>query len=384
MFNAGEVFNPDFINLMQPFKIIRMMNWQNIIATAMNDWNFRRSPTWIFYNDSPSIALKYNGPAGTIVFDGPPIEVQVALCNKVSADCWFNIPPLADDTYITNMATLVHNGTTDSSGYVWAKLNSGLKAYVEFGNEFWNTNFCAPPGGSFTEYCEWVISDLDISFYPQNDAGLANKPFDQEKDYQGLQSVRSANMWRTAWGGDSGRIVGVYGGAGFDTSPGGTVQSSVIWGLATTDPGPNGIGPTYYTGTKQSNLNALAISTYIGNGGCPGADLNAFFTQANIDETAAVAEMTANNSAYGPFPILIYESGFQYTGGAALCISAMRDARAGAMYTDFYTRLKAAGNGGVMMHFDNIGPWNNSGFYQALEDIIETSSPRYNALKAFH
>ncbi len=384
LWNAGEVFSPDYVDRMKPFKAFRMMNWQSILSTTMGDWTYRRSPTWIFWEDSPSVVYKYHGGSGITTADGVPIEAQVALCNKINADCWFNIPPLATDTYITNMATLVHNGTTDSDGHIWAGLNSGLKAYVEFGNEFWNFVFCDPPGGNFTEDCSWAIADLDISFYPQN-TGFSNNPFNAMVDYQGLQSVRSANMWRTAFGADSARVIGIYGGAIFDYNPSGTVQSSTIWGTATTDPGPNNIGPTYYTGTKASNLNALAVAPYIGNGGCPGADLNAFFAQAATDEAAAVVSMAGNKTfaANNSLNLLGYESGFQYTGGAALCVSAMRDARAGTMYTGYYNDWRS-NSASIIMHFDDVGPWNSSGFYQVLESITETTSPRYEAIKNFH
>ena len=41
---------------------------------------------------------------------------MVALCNKINADGWFNMPTLATDDYVTQFATLVHSGGTDSSG----------------------------------------------------------------------------------------------------------------------------------------------------------------------------------------------------------------------------------------------------------------------------
>ncbi len=380
LFNSGETFNPDFINRMQPFKAFRMMNWQAIISNTLSDWNFRRSPTWIFWNDSPSIAFQYHGPAGGNIVDGVPIEAQVALCNKINADCWFNMPVLANDTYITNMATLVHNGTTDSSGHVWAGLNSGLKAYTEYGNELWNFQLCSTPGGLFTENCQWAVADLDISFYPQ-DTGFSNQPFNSNQNVQALQAVRIAKMWRSAWGADSSRIKGVFGGwAAVPTQ----AQTNTIWGLGITDPGPNNIGPTYYTGTVGSNLDVLAIAPYIGNGGCPGADLNAFFAQAASDETDALSEVPTNKTIANSFSLVLdfYESGFQYTGGSTLCRDAMRDPRAGTMYTDYYTQSKNDG-ADLMTHFMSVGPFNASGYYGSLESIVETTSPRYDALKNF-
>ena len=52
------------------------------------------------------------------------------LANAVSADAWMNVPVMADDNYITRMATLVHS-----------QLGESQKIYVELSNEVWNSSF---------------------------------------------------------------------------------------------------------------------------------------------------------------------------------------------------------------------------------------------------
>ena len=58
---------------------------------------------------------------------GWPLEAQVALCNKLNCNGWFGIPHMADDKYVTWMAT-----------YIRDNLNSNLVAYYELSNEVWN------------------------------------------------------------------------------------------------------------------------------------------------------------------------------------------------------------------------------------------------------
>ena len=59
--------------------------------------------------------------------DGFPIEVLVALANKLNVNPWFCVPHMADDDYVRKFAT-----------YVRDNLRSNLVAYFEFSNEIWN------------------------------------------------------------------------------------------------------------------------------------------------------------------------------------------------------------------------------------------------------
>lgn len=82
---------------------------------------------------------------GTLVFDSTldawmwnsgglnnyvPLSMQVALCNKLGMDYWFQIPHLWPDSSVTSAAQ-----------YIRANLNSGLRCFVEWSNEVWNSIF---------------------------------------------------------------------------------------------------------------------------------------------------------------------------------------------------------------------------------------------------
>ena len=105
----GEIFNPDFISRMAPFRTVRFMKWMNTVSSFLANWSDRKTLSSAFWT-----------------WEVPP-EVQFALCNKIGADGWFNMPILSTDDYVTQFATLAHS-----------MLNSNLKAYVEYGNEIWN------------------------------------------------------------------------------------------------------------------------------------------------------------------------------------------------------------------------------------------------------
>ena len=75
---------------------------------------------------------------------------------------WIDIPELATDAYITNLAKLIDYGSdgvnpytgpmgsvvsalnqnpVPASGPIWAGINPNLPVYVEYSNEVWNSTF---------------------------------------------------------------------------------------------------------------------------------------------------------------------------------------------------------------------------------------------------
>ena len=66
----------------------------------------------------------------TLSAAGVPWEHVIALGNQTGKDLWINIPLLADDDHVLQLARLLK--TT---------LTSGAKVYVEYSNEIWNSSF---------------------------------------------------------------------------------------------------------------------------------------------------------------------------------------------------------------------------------------------------
>jgi hypothetical protein len=111
-FEAGELFNPLWLDVIRDAQGLRFMDWQETNESTIQSWSDR--PT-----------------AGTYTYsEGVPVEVMVALANATGTEPWFNIPWNADETYIRNFAT-----------YVRDTLDPDLRAHIEMSNEVWNWMF---------------------------------------------------------------------------------------------------------------------------------------------------------------------------------------------------------------------------------------------------
>ncbi|MFY0682138.1 MAG: calcium-binding protein [Thalassovita sp.] len=109
----GAQFNPDWLALVQDFRVLRFMDWMQTNGSLIETWDERPQPSDYTY-----------------AWRGTPIETMVDLANLVGADPWFNMPHLAEDAYVTAFATQVKT-----------ELRPDLKAYVEYSNEVWNFIF---------------------------------------------------------------------------------------------------------------------------------------------------------------------------------------------------------------------------------------------------
>ncbi len=67
---------------------------------------------------------------GDALYVGVPVSVQVALCNALGCDMWYNITVYANDNYVTQTVS-----------YIRDNLSAGLNLYLELSNEIWNFSF---------------------------------------------------------------------------------------------------------------------------------------------------------------------------------------------------------------------------------------------------
>ncbi|MCK5903173.1 MAG: hypothetical protein KAG28_08475 [Cocleimonas sp.] len=111
------LFNPDYLNFMRNFKVIRFMNMSGITRNPIHAWQQMpkmSQATW----------------AGHEGRRGAPLEIMVKLANKLNIKPWFNIPHAADNHFIQQYAQ-----------YVKQHLRPHLKPYIEYTNETWNNAF---------------------------------------------------------------------------------------------------------------------------------------------------------------------------------------------------------------------------------------------------
>ncbi len=165
-------FNPDYLNFMKDFKVLRFMNMSGVTRNSIRSWHQRPTLT----------KATWGGKEGV---RGVPIEVMVDLANKLNANPWFNIPHNADDNFITKFAQ-----------YVKAHLNSNLKVYLEYSNETWNDVFVPQ-----AEHMKQTGTRRKLD----SDRRVAGAKF------YSMQSVHIFRAWERVFGGKQ-RLVRVMGG----------------------------------------------------------------------------------------------------------------------------------------------------------------------------
>lgn len=114
------VFHPMFLNKIQPYGTYRFMDWGLTNMQTNEEWADRAQVSRRTYTSS-----------------GAPFEHMIRLCNIMGKNMWVNVPHLASDDFITQLATLIHS-----------TLRPDLKVYVEYSNEVWGNLF---PGGQYAQ-----------------------------------------------------------------------------------------------------------------------------------------------------------------------------------------------------------------------------------------
>jgi hypothetical protein len=164
------IFNPDYLNYMKDFKVIRFMNMSGITRNPVSSWNKRNTMTKHTWG-------------GKLTVRGAPLEIMVELANQLGADPWFCLPHKASNDYIHKYAT-----------YVREHLRPGLKVYIEYTNEAWNTIFSQ-------------------AHYMKDQGGKLRLDPDRDKagyKYYSMRSVQMFNIWENVFG-NTQRLVRVMG-----------------------------------------------------------------------------------------------------------------------------------------------------------------------------
>jgi len=111
---AASPFHPLYLKRLEPFGVVRFMDWQRTNNSPVKTWAQRAK-----MDDA-----RWSTEAGM------PAEVMVDLANARQAAPWFCMPHQADDDYVRRFAALVKE-----------RLDPKLKVYVEYSNEVWNYGF---------------------------------------------------------------------------------------------------------------------------------------------------------------------------------------------------------------------------------------------------
>lgn len=204
--DTSQQFHPDFINNIQKYKVIRMMDWQRTnwnaegpvrsaseVATEpidvlnesrTNPYNnarptddSQRSSQLLNWSDRPLPSdVRYTSEKGV------PVEVMLDLVNQLAADVWFNMPHHASNEYMAEFATLTAN-----------ELNDTQHVYVEYSNEVWNSGFYQN---------EWVTAKAE-EMWP--DPSIQS--FKKLLSYYGMRSAEMCDIWKAAFPANPERVI---------------------------------------------------------------------------------------------------------------------------------------------------------------------------------
>lgn len=154
MYEAGAVFNPVWIELIQDVRSVRFMDWMMTNGSPVMTWDDRprmSDASWSQW--------------------GVPLEVMLKLANQIGADPWFTLPHMADDAYVRQFAQTVKDG-----------LDPGLKAHVEYSNEVWNNIF---------EQATWA-RDQATQMWGDAESGWMQ--------FYGLRAAQVMDIWTDVFG----------------------------------------------------------------------------------------------------------------------------------------------------------------------------------------
>ncbi|MGH8128361.1 MAG: hypothetical protein ACRETC_08345 [Gammaproteobacteria bacterium] len=119
-----QEFTDPFLASLQGYSTLRFMDWTHTNGNQQMNWSDRTPGFW------PNASYSVMDSQGQWISPGQSWESAIALANATHKNMWINIPVMATDDYITQLANLLKSS-----------LDPGLHVYVEYSNEVWNYGF---------------------------------------------------------------------------------------------------------------------------------------------------------------------------------------------------------------------------------------------------
>lgn len=354
---AGKMFDPRFVSDVKNYRTIRFMDWLGTNNSPIKTWADRSLPTNVLQATPKGVA----------------IENCIELCNETGCDGWFNIPAMADDSYVLGMANLIK-----------ANLDPLLNIYLEYSNETWN--------GIFTQHVAIENqAKLDVAA-GQTDLSLGGT--DTNTIYWGWRKTakRLSQI--------SDIFISVFGAASLGKK---------VRPILSSQHGNVAVGRAQLAYLQKYNL----LSKIFGHATAP-----YFATKSDMEPAATVDSINAglassvhsNVAAWVPvpwdgktysgtyptppslskyygIPHLFYECGQSQpsvgsnAAAQALDLQVQSSAGLGKNYTDYFNGMPPAG---IFLgcHFVNDGAWNEQHGCWGLINDYNISTPKYEAVMA--
>lgn len=142
---GGAIFRPGFLDTLRGFGVLRFMDWMNTNNSDAEEWADRARPDDFSYTRH-----------------GVPLEVMLSLAGEVGADAWLNVPHLAGDAYVREMAEAA-----------LSLLPAGRRIFLEYSNEVWNWQFAQAEWADAQARDLWRIADRGAQFHGLRAAEVA-------------------------------------------------------------------------------------------------------------------------------------------------------------------------------------------------------------------
>ena len=338
----GEVFNPVFLDRIKNYRVIRFMDW---MATT-GDWTATGGSRQQHWADRPKLEdARWSNTHGV------PVEIMVALANRIGADAWFCMPHLADDDYVRRFAEAVHTS-----------LDPKRTVYLEYSNEVWNSQFAQ------AHYAQQQGLAL----------GLSQNPYEAQIRYHSRRSREIFAIWEGVFPKE--HLVRVLSSLAADAW---TSETALTYGdtLAHTD--ALAIAPYFGISPQdQARVQAMSLDA-----------LMAELESHSLPQAQSWMRQQAAVAARHSVQLIAYEAGQHLRGEGtfqtdpalnALFDAANRDPRMGALYTRYLQDWFEAG-GQLMNHYHNCGAYSRYGRFGSLEylDQPRAEAPKYDALQRY-
>jgi hypothetical protein len=324
-YDESVEFTSIFLTAIDPFSAIRYMVFTGANGNQQENWADRMHYNDASYNRIPT-GYSYEGI-------GVPWEIVIKMSNTAQQDAWINVPLLATDDYIQQLAILFRDGNEFTD-----PLDSNLKLYIEYSNELWNW----APG--FSAEQNYNITMLEYA------SNLFNYDFDGEiNDYYwasrriGRKTVDISNIFRSVFG-DSQMMT--------------RIRPVLAWQQASPISGYEGL--LYIDGYYGKGL---PISYYIYGGGGSAyyapddfSSLNALFASMDPDDWIPQLESNIRLATAFGLPRVAYEGGpsldrTESEAENAIKTLAVDDPRMRTVVTDHHAYWNQYG-GDLLMYYD--------------------------------
>ena len=357
----NQIFNPAFLDKIQPFNTLRFMDWMATNNSNQGEWDNR--PT-----------LESSLFSGEIA----SIESMVELANRTDTDPWFTIPHKATDEYVTNFAN-----------YVQDNLDPELQIYLEYSNEVWNRDFDQG----------WWVEERGIEEYADSNVG----DFGKRIDWYSQRTTEITGIWDEVFDEDKERVIGVISGQAANRW---TARRALQYNwaeepLSSAEYGIDAISFAPYFGSylgKAEYETEIESWTEEEDGGLDklfaelttGGLLEAAPTNGSLQQSYAWTEDYVDLAEQYDLDLTTYEAGQHLRGNngvednraiTELFTTANRDPRMGELYQEYFTTLDELGVD-LAVNYTDVSGYNKWGSWGALEHINQASSPKYSVLES--